>query len=240
MRTLIAALLRLFPTQFRKHYGAELLATFEERWRDGHGWRLAMRTIVDLARSAFLEHVAERHRQSEIPSSKGDRFTTTLGQDVRFGVRTLRKTPGFTFAAVVTLALGIGANSAIYSVVDAVLLKGLPYPHAERLVFINEALPNAPAINAAWPDFQDWRAQNQVFSDMAVFQPQSHQFQSAGGSQIVAGGLGVRFVLPAAGRSPHSWAHFRPAGRSPRRPARGGAELPFLAQRAESRSANRG
>jgi putative ABC transport system permease protein len=99
-----------------------------------------------------------------------------LWQDLRFAIRTLAKTPGFTAVALVTLALGIGANSAIYSVVNAVLLKGLPYPNAGRLVFLNESLPKAPFLNVAWPDFLDWRAQNQVFSEMAAFQPNSINF----------------------------------------------------------------
>ncbi|MGH9722152.1 MAG: ABC transporter permease, partial [Bryobacteraceae bacterium] len=93
----------------------------------------------------------------------------TLRQDLAFAFRMLAKTPGFTIVAIATLALGIGANSAIYSVVNAVLFKSLPYPDAGRLVFINEELPKAKGLAVSWPDYVDWRAQNQVFEKMAAY-----------------------------------------------------------------------
>jgi putative ABC transport system permease protein len=206
MRTVIAALLRLFPALFRSHYGPDLLATFEDRWRDRPGWPLAARTIADLLRSACLERLSEFRRRPDYaapyPAHKGDSLMTTLWQDLRFGVRTLAKTPGFTIAAVATLALGIGANSAIYSVVDAVLLKGLTYPHADRLVFINEALPNAPGINVSWPDYRDWRAQNRIFADMAVFQPNRASFAAPDGAKSVLAGWVSASFFPLLGAQP--------------------------------------
>jgi hypothetical protein len=96
-------------------------------------------------------------------------------RDGRYALRQLRRAPGFSAVAIATLALGIGANSAIFSVVDTVLLKPLPYPEAERLVTIHEALPQASDLNVSWPDFLDWRAQNRVFEDIAVFSAQQHQ-----------------------------------------------------------------
>ncbi|HEY1341324.1 MAG TPA: ABC transporter permease [Bryobacteraceae bacterium] len=107
-----------------------------------------------------------------------------LAQDVRYGLRVLRKSPGYAAAAVLTLTLGIGANTAIFSVVDAVLLKPLPYPHPERLVFLAESLPKA-RLNVSWPDFQDWRAQNQVFEQLAAFQPNRISVQAGGESKQV-------------------------------------------------------
>jgi hypothetical protein len=188
MRLAITALLWLFPAGFRRHYGAALLATFEDRWRAQHGVGIAFRTILDLLRSAFLERISAWGGNRRIPAYKGDRLMTTLWHDVRYAVRTLAKTPGFTIAAVATLALGIGANTAIYSVVDAVLLKGLPYPHADRLVFISESLPTAPMINVSWPDFLDWRAQNEAFSDIAIFQPSRASFAASEGAKSLPAG----------------------------------------------------
>jgi putative ABC transport system permease protein len=105
--------------------------------------------------------------------------------DLRYSFRILSKSPGFTAVAVMTLALGIGANSAIFSVVNAVLLKSLPYPNADRLVFLNESLPKAPRMNVSWPDYLDWRGQNQVFERMAAIQPNRLGFRGDDAPKLV-------------------------------------------------------
>jgi putative ABC transport system permease protein len=98
----------------------------------------------------------------------------SLLQDLRYGARMLMKKPGFTLIAVVTLALGIGANTAIFSVVNAVLLRPLPYAEPERLVAIggtDTRNPEGPKIedSSSYPDFFDWREQNQSFDAVAVY-----------------------------------------------------------------------
>ncbi len=94
----------------------------------------------------------------------------TLWQDIRFGVRMLRKNPGFTAVAVLTLALGIGANTAIYSVVDAVLLSPLPYANSERLVYLLDKYPNNMIfIDSSYPEYLDWKAQTDIFDDLAAY-----------------------------------------------------------------------
>ncbi|HET9283427.1 MAG TPA: ABC transporter permease [Candidatus Angelobacter sp.] len=100
----------------------------------------------------------------------------TLFQDIRFGLRMLRKSPGFTVIALITLALGIGANTAIFSIVNAVLLKPLPYPQPDRLVFMTSAFTrNGIARNFAtsYPDFLDWRATAKSFNGMASYHSDS-------------------------------------------------------------------
>src|SRR5689334_12048543 len=93
-------------------------------------------------------------------------------RDVLFGLRMLGKTPGFTFVVVLTLALGIGANATIFTIVNAVLFKGLPYPNADRIVLIasNNLKKNQPQIGVAYPDYLDWRTQVKTFKGTAVTQ----------------------------------------------------------------------
>src|SRR4030095_12315433 len=93
----------------------------------------------------------------------------TLIKDIRVGVRSLRKRPGFTLIAILTLALGIGASTAIFSVVDGVLMRPLPYPHAERMVQLREVNPRGGRIAFAEPNFLDVRARSHGFEAIAQY-----------------------------------------------------------------------
>ena len=95
----------------------------------------------------------------------------TLTRDVQFAIRGLAKEPGFAAVCAVTLALGIGANTAIFSVVDAVLIRALPYPDAHQLVQVWETNPRANRWGdwASYPDFDDWRRESRAFEAMAAF-----------------------------------------------------------------------
>ena len=92
----------------------------------------------------------------------------TLFKDIRYGVRSLLKHPGFTAIVVVTLAVGIGASSAIFSVVNTVLLRPLPYAQAERIVAIQELNADGKRVQVTPANFLDWRAQNTVFEQLAA------------------------------------------------------------------------
>src|ERR1044071_7633357 len=112
-------------------------------------------------------------------------MTSTLWQDIRYGARMLLKNPGVTLIVIVALALGIGANSAIFSVVNAVLLRPLPYDHAEQLVFLNEKSPVLDEMSISYPNFTDWRAHNQTFEKMGVYNRGSYNLTGAGEAERI-------------------------------------------------------
>jgi predicted permease len=133
-----------------------------------------------------------------------------LLQDIRYGIRSLSKNPGFTAVAVLTLALGIGANTAIFSVVENLLLRPLPYPQPERLVEIaNTYLPQIPKAGLSPGDYADWKRQNASFSEMGAYakvlqgfnlsgEGEAQRVQTAYADSGLFPMLGIR---PAAGRS---------------------------------------
>src|SRR5687767_13925080 len=92
----------------------------------------------------------------------------TLFKDIQYGIRGLIKRPGFTAVAIITLALGIGANTAIFSVVNAVVLRPLPYAEPERLVMLWETMPGNDRRSVAPGNFFDWRSQNKTFQELAA------------------------------------------------------------------------
>jgi putative ABC transport system permease protein len=101
--------------------------------------------------------------------------------DVRFAFRQLRKSPGFTFVVVITLALGIGANAAIFSIVNAVLLRPLPYPAADRIMVLNESSGPGQDFSVALPDYFDWRNDNTVFEHLAATHKESRNLSGIPG-----------------------------------------------------------
>jgi len=123
-----------------------------------------------------LEQTKERVRdQRSLP------FLETLFHDLRYALRMLRHNPGFTAAAVIVLALGIGANTALFSIVNAVLLRPLPYPQPEQLVTLRESKPNFATGSISLPHFLDWQKDNRTFTSMAAMR---------GGRSLVLTGLG--------------------------------------------------
>jgi putative ABC transport system permease protein len=130
----------------------------------------------------------------------------TLYQDLRFGVRMLLKSPGFTLIAVVTLALGIGANTAIFSVVNAVLLRPMPFPEPERLMIVRET-NQGKDTSISMPDYKIWRDRNQTFEQIAAFDYDSFTIAANAEPERVDGAsVSVNFfpllgVSPAQGRA---------------------------------------
>jgi len=144
--------------------------------------------------------------REEIHQARGWTWIDNLLRDLKYGGRQLRKHPGFTLIAMLTLALGIGACTAIFSVVYGVLLQPLPYKDSSRLIVVQETTPKVGIVGVSYPNFLDWRSQSHTFAQMAGVY--SMRFNLAGLSQpenIVAHAVSPNFlsmlgVRPAAGR----------------------------------------
>ena len=125
-----------------------------------------------------------------------------LIQDLRFGVRMIAKSPGFAAVAILTLALGIGANTALFSVVNGVLLNPLPYPEPEQLVTLHESKPNFDAGSISWLNFRDWRKDNSTFSMMGLWRNFSFTLTGTGEAEQVRAQLISSDFLPLLGVKP--------------------------------------
>src|SRR6266853_3729327 len=154
------ALLRLLPFDFRSDFGPEMETVFQEQHKeagrlDGAAGvlRLWWETIAGIFRTAPGEHLA------------------MFRQDAGFALRMMRKNPGYTLAAILTLGLGIGANSAIFSVVNAVLLKPLPYEHGESLVTLHQQAPRAGMLNQPFSvaEINDYRTQSHSLDGLVEY-----------------------------------------------------------------------
>ena len=115
-------------------------------------------------------------------------MASTLWQDIRYGARMLIKNPGVTIIVIIALALGIGANTAIFSVVNTVLIRPLPYDESERLVFLNEKSPVLDEMSISYPNFLDWREHNQTFEKMGVYNRASYNLTGAGEAERIVTG----------------------------------------------------
>src|SRR5512135_2363370 len=146
----------------------------------------------------------------ESPSWTSHRRMDTLWQDIRYALRRLRKSPGFTLVAVATLALGIGANTAIFSVVDAVLLRPLPFREPSRLVMVWERRPQRDHVVASYPDFRDWRDRSRSFDGMAAFSAWTHNLTGAGSPERVESAVVSTNFFDVLGITPSIGQAFRP------------------------------
>ncbi|HZF40215.1 MAG TPA: ABC transporter permease, partial [Blastocatellia bacterium] len=153
----------IVPLRLRADWRQEWEAELRSREMLLAEWdRLDWKTKLDLLRrslGAFWDALLLQPRRLE----------DEMFQDLRFGLRMLRKNSGFTAVAALTLALGIGANTAIFSVVNGVLLKPLPYPEPERLARVFQSIMNFPKAPMSPADFRDYREQNTTFESLAGY-----------------------------------------------------------------------
>jgi putative ABC transport system permease protein len=187
--------------ELRLHLEMEAAANVERGMPPEEARRAALRT--------FGNFDSVRERAYEV---RGGGLLETFLQDVRYAGRTLAKRPGFTAVAALTLALGVGANTAIFSVVEAVLLRPLPYRHAGRVVMVWESyLPNGGKRNVISPaNFLDWRDQAKSFDEMAAFVDQTLGLTGAGEPEEVPAQLVTPNLFALLGVNPELGRAFLP------------------------------
>jgi hypothetical protein len=183
-------LLRLYPKDFRDEFGGEMTRLYRDRGREEPWWSLWCSLVVDLVRTAPSEHLS------------------ILRQDLRQAGRGLRRTPVITAMAVLTLALGVGASTAVYSVVHAVLLRPLPYPEADRLVEVFEEDRKAGAgFRVSALNYLSWTERSESFDAIGAFGSTGLTLTDAGdpdllrGSLVTASLFRVLRVPPIVGRT---------------------------------------
>ena len=189
-------LLRVYPREFRRRYSADMLAFYRDRIRGGASvLAVWLQLIPDLVDTALAERFAWLHRDLE-PAPKVVRHyaqrredtMSILLQDVRYALRAMARRPGFTAVVLGTLALGIGANAAIFSVVNAVLLRPLPFAHPERIVDFQQ--PD-PYWTVSEPEFVDYQRGVPALSKLAAYNSNNATISIAGVDPIRSVGTRV-------------------------------------------------
>jgi predicted permease len=168
-------------------------------------------THKEALRAVHLERGSLEVTKEVVRSAGWESFVETLWQDLRFAVRMLRKNPGFTAVAVLTLALGIGANTAIFSVVNAVLLRPLPYKDSEQLVQLIEH-DQSRGVDFDWvsfPNFHDWADQSKAFQYMAAYKFDALNLTNGSQAEMLFGVRVSANLLPTLGAEPILGRNFR-------------------------------
>src|SRR5215471_18444988 len=138
------------------------------------------------------------------------RTSLNFASDLRYALRTLRRNPGFTLAAVLTLALGIGANTAIFSIVDAYLLRPLPYPAPQQLVTLWESTQEGGRGGVAMANYQDWLHQSTAFEALAAWGPTEIDVKIGVQTERMQGELATPNYLSLLGVAPQLGRDFGP------------------------------
>ena len=182
------ALLALYPKSFRDEYGAEMFGLFEQRRRAASGG--AGRAVVWLAELGdVLRNAAAVHWD-------------LARQDLRFTTRALGRTPGFTLTVALVIALGVGANTAAFSVADFVLVRPLPYPESDRLVKLWEGVPGYSRIEVSPANYRDWRSASTAFQAMGAYNPTELNLVGEGDPDRLEAASVTSDVLPMLGVEP--------------------------------------
>ncbi len=176
MKRVYRMLLYLFPASFRAEYGEEMFAIYNRR----PGIRGLLSVFIDALASHW----------------------DILRQDLHYTVRSLKQSPGFTITAILVVAIGIGANTAVFSMTDHVLLRPLPFPDSERIVTLWESLPGYGRSEASAPNYRDWKRLNSSFEAMPAYRGLSVNLVGQGEPVRVDGAAMTFDLLPMLGVQP--------------------------------------
>jgi predicted permease len=214
-RDLFSAVLsgREKPEQdFAAEMESHLQMHIEEKQRAGMTYAEARRDAV--LKLGGVEQTRQAYRER-----RGLPLLETLAQDVLYGMRVMAKNPGFTLIAVLTLALGIGANTALFSVVNGVLLNPLPYPHPEELVTVHASKQNFSEGSVSYLNFRDWQKDNTSLAALAVARPTGYNMTGLGDAEEIRAELVSSGFFPILGVKPVLGRLFAPGedeiGRGP-------------------------
>jgi len=210
LETMFRILLRSFPATYRAEHGEELAQFCRERWADEIEERGRLRATMrwpgiawDLVKEGIGERVSSGHREKG--SELRGRGPFRLTHDLRLAVRSLRRSPGFTAVAIATLAIAIASNSAMFRLVDAVLLRPLPYPAADRLITIDHPVPNF-GENQAWGlsirGYFHMRDETQAFSNMGAYGPMMASLSGNGPPERIVIARVTHSMMPVFGARP--------------------------------------
>ena len=136
-------------------------------------------------------------------------------RDIRYGTRNLLKQRGFTWIAVLTIALGVGATTAIFSVVNGVLLKALPFPESQQLIALSETSKEVPVMTVSYPNYLDWRAQQTTLENLAALMPAGGILTGGGEPERITGRFVTASFFPTLGVKPYAGRFFTEAEDKP-------------------------
>src|SRR5688500_7762899 len=197
------SLLCLYPREFRARFAADLEADFADLLQARGTMATWLRVTPDLCRSVLTTHARARATRERACGTAyhGETAMGSFTTDVRHAVRALVKAPVFTAVTVLTLALGIGANSAIFSLVNAVLLRPLGYLEPERLMLIYEGFRGSAfaKVGVSPPDFIDLTTLQRSFSSIGAYRTQQLELSGAGESEQITSVRVSASVFPILG-----------------------------------------
>ncbi len=220
-------LLRCYPVSFRARFERDLLELFDDLHAAAPRPRVRfwLRILLDTVRQGLAERVAMRDHPRPFPRHSGDSAMTTLVNDLRLALRSFRVQPAYTATVIGTMALGIGVTSAMFTVVNAVLLRPLPYDRPEQVVMVFERDPTGATTQVAMPTFEDWQQRLTSFRHLALFGSQTANLTGSGEPDRLRAAFVTADFFRALGVSPLLGRDFSPGEDGPT--ARGVAVLPY-------------